>query len=713
MTLKPNPISQKLSMVLLANGLFFSQMPLLVAEDESKYVEQETSGYRTQEFFAVTEKAIEFAFEDGEEESVQSFEKESFDNPSTSASAATADVDQSEEDSSEAHEEEKQAPVKECQLESCEKDECTEIIEFVDYQPWKEGINPGLYCLPGSGCTLSCPTRPTGAELYRDQGRLVHKYRYGSEFSPEEWRTIMLHMRVILPMTACSYRKILSFLQERPYKPQKPAKIEKSPENGKNKDDKSLTAKEDKNQDSAVIAKGEDDKEPAGTKALLASADEGTKKDSSDADKKNSDDTSSLDELIGPLSQESAITSSEPIGGGAWTPKFNSVFTGFMYVDYTSPSGSFFGDFNGNNSFSYAFSPAYLVSYGESILMASRLAVFNFGQNVDLTLPYSYFAYFFNDYCTFVAGRFIIPLGNYNSYYSSWITPFPVNPYGRSYFAPLFPSADIGVEVKGAIPLCLLFRQLKCSTLTYDFWLGNGPSEVNSNSPNANSVPAGTIYINGPNSPNNKNSFAWGGRLGLLPTDNQIYGFSYMRGRWSSNKVAFGKFGAAGGRKFNYEAAAFDWTVNFNQYLSSAGEYIWSQYENSLPEFPWVRQSACWGMATLQLGALKCICPSLYSRYPCFWDSLDFSVRYSAAFTQPSGQSFWTGANAEGKAFQQRAFSFAFAYNFTQSFSVKMEYDINNGDDGIDPVRAFATDNFTKETGFDVNVFTLRIVYAW
>jgi hypothetical protein len=91
-------------------------------------------------------------------------------------------------------------------------DACYEEVGYIDYTPWEAGDDAGLWCLPGSTCTYSCPTRPSGAEIYRDLGHFCHKNRYPSEYTPDQWRAIMLHMRVIQPMTACNHRMVLSYL---------------------------------------------------------------------------------------------------------------------------------------------------------------------------------------------------------------------------------------------------------------------------------------------------------------------------------------------------------------------------------------------------------------------------------------------------------------------------------------------------------------------
>jgi hypothetical protein len=231
---------------------------------------------------------------------------------------------------------------------------CDEEIQYIDYAPWEAGDDAGLWCLPGSRCTYSCPSRPSGAQIYYDLGHFCHKNRNPSEYTPEQWRTIMLHMRVLQPMTACNHRMVLSFLQEkRPNLPQHP---ELTHEDG-------------------------------------------------DKTAQNGD---SLSDIVGPVSEASHEIF--PTAFAGYASKFNFVFTGFIAAAYQHPfDARAFGDYNGNNSFGYIFEPFFLVSYSDNLLMASRIAIYNVQQSARFELIYSYVAYVYNDYITFQGGKFIIP----------------------------------------------------------------------------------------------------------------------------------------------------------------------------------------------------------------------------------------------------------------------------------------------------------------
>jgi hypothetical protein len=533
-------------------------------------------------------------------------------------------------------------------------DACIDKIEYVNYTPWEAGDDAGLWCLPGSRCTESLPTRPSGAEIYQDLSYLSHKNRYPSEYTPEQWRTIMLHMRVILPMTAWNHRMVLSFMQGQQVKG-----------------------------DCSEIA-------------------------SSNSIQKNElalNDDSLKD--IGPVSTASELTALTPPGSFSYRSKFNHVFTGTLSFWYFHPIFTFFGDLDGNNSFFYEFDPTFLSSYGDNLLLASKIGVANFGQSAAFFLQYAYVAYVYNDYITFIGGKFFIPFG---AYFQQWVYPWieksAINPYCRIAlgFWDIYMVSDIGFEVKGAIPLCNLGDCFYRSSFTYDLWIGNGPSEVNSFSGSVTSN--GSINFSA-NAPDNNNEIAYGGRIAFLPNDLQSYGISYMRGRWSSNKVAFSVDGL--GKKRVYQGAVFDWNIHFHPSILLRGEYLWTQYEGNLSEFKWVRNTCYWAQLALGFDLIEYVCPNLYCWKPCLWDRMEFVIRSEMSWCQPAGRAT-LGFDYSG--FDKKTISFTLGYYFTQSLTAKLQYDINYGDSGLNFVRESITGS-SKKTGFDKNWLVFRIAYGW
>jgi len=54
----------------------------------------------------------------------------------------------------------------------------------------------------------------TGAELYQVNCNRCHAERYPTEFTPAQWKTIMIHMRVRANLPGAQAREILKYLQE-------------------------------------------------------------------------------------------------------------------------------------------------------------------------------------------------------------------------------------------------------------------------------------------------------------------------------------------------------------------------------------------------------------------------------------------------------------------------------------------------------------------
>jgi hypothetical protein len=257
-------------------------------------------------------------------------------------------------------------------------------------------------------------------------------------------------------------------------------------------------------------------------------------------------------------------------------------------------------------------------------------------------------------------------------------------------------TADIGFEVKGAIPLCSWGDCFSRSSFTYELWIGNGPSEKSD----------GSIYL-GANAPNNNNEFTYGARLAFLPDDLQCYGISYMRGRWSSNKVAFSADGL--GKKRVFEAAAFDMNIILDLSTTLRGEYIWTQYRGNLAQFPWVRQTAYWIELAVGFDHIAWLSQDIYCWKPCLWDSLEFVIRNSVTWAQPSGA---TSLGFDYSGFDKKTLSLGLNYYFTQTLRAGFQYDFNYGDLAHNFVRESITGS-SKKTGFGNNAWYFYVTYGW
>jgi hypothetical protein len=77
-------------------------------------------------------------------------------------------------------------------------------------------LSPTVYAGPGT----TTPEKPvaksglSGADLYAIHCNRCHPERYATEFTPGQWQTIMIHMRVRANLPADQAREILKYLQQ-------------------------------------------------------------------------------------------------------------------------------------------------------------------------------------------------------------------------------------------------------------------------------------------------------------------------------------------------------------------------------------------------------------------------------------------------------------------------------------------------------------------
>ena len=89
---------------------------------------------------------------------------------------------------------------------------CTTIVGISTYNL----LSPAVYAGPGT----AAPEKPvaksglSGAELYAIHCNRCHPERYATEFTPGQWQTIMIHMRVRANLPADQAREILKYLQQ-------------------------------------------------------------------------------------------------------------------------------------------------------------------------------------------------------------------------------------------------------------------------------------------------------------------------------------------------------------------------------------------------------------------------------------------------------------------------------------------------------------------
>ena len=89
---------------------------------------------------------------------------------------------------------------------------CLTVVSISTYNL----LSPPVYAGPGT----TAPEKPvaksglSGAELYAIHCNRCHPERYATEFTPGQWQTIMIHMRVRANLPAEQSRTILKYLQD-------------------------------------------------------------------------------------------------------------------------------------------------------------------------------------------------------------------------------------------------------------------------------------------------------------------------------------------------------------------------------------------------------------------------------------------------------------------------------------------------------------------
>lgn len=181
-----------------------------------------------------------------------------------------------------------------------------------------------------------------------------------------------------------------------------------------------------------------------------------------------------------------------------------------------------------------SFNPIFLWKPSDRILVEAELETELEGDETEINLEYINASYFVNKYITLRAGKFLTPYGIYiDRLHPAWINKLPSAPLGYGHDG-VGPSADIGFDVRGGIPL-------GASKLNYSFYVSNGPT-LNT----GDDEPEEGGFLGYENSEDNNKSKAIGGRLGFLPFSNSSLeiGGSFQNGKVGSRESEYEKIGA-------------------------------------------------------------------------------------------------------------------------------------------------------------------------
>jgi regulator of replication initiation timing len=186
-------------------------------------------------------------------------------------------------------------------------------------------------------------------------------------------------------------------------------------------------------------------------------------------------------------------------------------------------------DKGGENTFSAKFEPLFLFRVSDRLLFDAG-AEFELSDDAEteVNLEFGQVDYLLNDYLTVVAGKYLLPFGDfYERIEPDWINKLVSTPLPFRHEDGLLPFNDVGVQLRGSLPLSLA----EGTNLEYTLYVGNGPKYASDNR-GATFEAANNVDLN-----DNK---AFGARLGLrlLPISWHVgrlkLGASTYNGTWDS-----------------------------------------------------------------------------------------------------------------------------------------------------------------------------------
>ena len=260
----------------------------------------------------------------------------------------------------------------------------------------------------------------------------------------------------------------------------------------------------------------------------------------------------------------------------------NFLITGGMDVLYQKHEGED-GSFFLNH-----FNPILLFRATDKVLAEGSLemSVMDNG-DAEVNLEYATIDYMFNDYVTFIAGRFLQPIGVVREKIdAAWINKLPILPLPEADDTALFAENDIGLQARGAFHVC------DPVTMTYALFVGNGPGD---NGPGT--LPAFNTGASANGDPNG------GGRLALFYP-------------WAAhNDIEVGVSGETGpysadGKQF-WSVFAVDAALHLSPNFEARGEFIQTWQENT--GLHTTDRNGWWAQATYKLAGLNLEWPMINS----------------------------------------------------------------------------------------------------
>ncbi len=272
--------------------------------------------------------------------------------------------------------------------------------------------------------------------------------------------------------------------------------------------------------------------------------------------------------------------------------KQHLVIAGYTDVDYSTKGG---GVNNMNGSFILGhFAPIFLYRLNDQLLCeASTELSLNQHGDTNFNLEYAQIDYAYNDFITFIGGRFLLPLGFVREKTDpAWINKLPINPLSEGQ-VPLIPENDVGFQMRGAF-------HIGDPTLSYALYVVNGPGSATGTDLNGNK--SETVEFG--HGIDNNGRPSGGGRLAVFypwePTYDVEVGVSGQTGTYNNDD------------SLQWSAGVVDAAIHLGSYWELRGEYLrtWTDVAHQDPtNLDWSmtteRRQGWWTQASYKLAGLN------------------------------------------------------------------------------------------------------------
>ncbi|MCO6414502.1 MAG: hypothetical protein J5I92_17345 [Thiogranum sp.] len=325
------------------------------------------------------------------------------------------------------------------------------------------------------------------------------------------------------------------------------------------------------------------------------------------------------------------------------------------YVDAEGEDGSFTVG---------RFAPIFHFQYRDLVMLESELEITQNDTETDVALEYLTLDYFYNDYVTVLAGKFLSPVGQFRqNLHPSWINKLPSAPpgFGHDGAAPV---SELGIQLRGGFPLGSI-------RTNYALYVGNGP-ELKAEAEGAAGETEFEYELDGIDaeafSSDGDGEKVFGGRIGIIPVAGLEIGLSGATGKATITELEAvsidagflggtaedAEAGISNEPDRDYDVYGADFALQWRN-LDTRGEYVKSKVGNESSSA--VAEGAEWESWYLQ---------AAYRLRPTKWEGV---VRYTE-FDSPHDSA------------DQDQWAVGVNYLFSNNFIGKLSYEFNDGQNG-------------------------------